>query len=518
MSKSKLKTQTQTQLNTQEDGELIKLDDYSSAWIAWSAMSYDSFQPIAELFDNAVAAIMAASLAKAIGHIYVKINFESNKGSIEHSGGTTFPHTGDELKRCLTYGGKRQTKLNEHGCGLKTSLAILDKPNKEWEIWVKIVIDGNLHYYSIKAPYSNEMRIKQETYWPGENQTAEPGSFIKFPIKKEMFKELYATKDPKMSDTNELHNRIKCNFSNLWMYVEPIANKDIKIHYNGDIVEPFTFLTSEVDEFVDDSKKSEFKLSTGPVCKVVELKLKKVNGKRIPGTYMIKYALDANGVYIFKNGRLIQRINSGELYKRIIGSVPDHSHNGKIIIVNMIGNQDQLPPTVPTKNKFGQSELFNEFIDTLNGSIVHPKREQACEQTNKLKYMTDRANTLKSMGIKFDHHTEKSFRLSDTVRTPPIDGVEIIVNNVTVTIMEFKESTKLQSETISQMFFYWSLVSKSEELQGKMLQPVIMLQSMDNNQGAVSDSNKFYLQFLNDNYGCNMIIRNFKNEELFKPM
>ena len=117
------------------------------------------------------------------------------------------------------------------------------------------------------------------------------------------------------------------------------------------------------------------------------------------------------------------------------------------------------------------------------------------------------------MGIKFVHDTEKSFRLSDTVRTPPIDAVETIVNNVT--IMEFKESTKLQSETISQMFFYWLFVSKSEELQGKSLQPVIMLQSMDNNEGAVSDSNKFYLQFLNDNYGCNMIIRNFKNEELF---
>jgi hypothetical protein len=515
MSKTKLKTQTQ--LNTQEDGEVIELKEFSSAWIAWSAQSYDSFQPIAELFDNAAAAIMTA-LAKPIGHIYIKINFESNKGSIEHSGGTTFPHTGDELVRCLTYGGKRQTNLNEHGCGLKTSLAILDKPNKEWEIWIKVVIDGNLHYYSIKAPYSNHMRIKPETYWPGENQTAEPGSFIKFPIKKEMFKELYATKDAKMADTNDLHNRIKCKFSHLWMLVDPIINRSITIHYNEDTIAPFSFLTQDVYEFVDDIKKSEFKLSTGPVCKVEQLQLKKVNGKKIPGSYMFKYAMDANGVYIFKNGRLIQIINSGELYKRVIGSSPDNHHNGIIIIVNMTGNQDQLPPTVPTKNKFGQSELFNEFLDSLHEVIVPPKREQACEQTNKLKYMTDRANTLKSMGIKFDHHTEKSFRLSDTVRTPPIDGVEIIVNNVSVTIMEFKESTKLQSETISQMFFYWSLVSKSEELQGKMLQPVIMLQSMDNNQGAVSDSNKFYLQFLNDNYGCNMIIRNFKNEELFKPI
>jgi hypothetical protein len=513
MSKSKVKTQTQ--LNTQEEGELIELKDYSSAWIAWSAQSYDAFQPIAELFDNAVAAIMAF-LAKASGNIYINIDFESNKGSIEHSGGTTFPHTGNELVRCLTYGGKRQTNLNEHGCGLKTSLAILDPNNKEWELWIKVVIDGNLHYYSIKAPYSNHMRIKRESYWPGGNKTAEPGSFIKFPIKKEMFKELYATKDAKMTDNKDLHNRIKCKFSHLWMLVEPIINKSITVHYNGDNVLPFSFLTSEVYEFVDDIKKSEFKLSTEPVCKVEQLQLKKVNGKKIPGSYMFKYAMDANGVYIFKNGRLIQTINSGELYKRIIGSVPDHSHNGRIIIVNMIGNQEQLPPTVPTKNKFGQSELFNEFVEMLNGSIVHPTREHVSEETTKLNYIANKRNTLNTTGIKFDLDTEVPFRLSDTVRSPPIDAVAKILNNIT--IMEFKESTKLQSETIAQMFFYWSLVSKSDDVQGKSLQPVIILQAMEKNEGAVSDSNKFYLQLLKDNYDCDMIIRNTKDEQLFRPI
>jgi hypothetical protein len=147
---------------------------------------------------------------------------------------------------------------------------------------------------------------------------------------------------------------------------------------------------------------------------------------------------------------------------------------------------------------------------------VHPKREQAFEQTTKSNYMLTRAKTLKSAGIKFVHDTEKSFRLSDTVRTPPIDAVETIGNNVT--IIEFKESTKLQSETISQVFFYWSLVSKSEELQGKSLQPVIMLQSMDKNENAVNEAHKYYLQCLKDNYGCNITITNIKDEELFIPM
>ena len=102
----------------------ISIDDAGSLWSTLSSMCYDNFQPINELCDNAIAAIIALTVALISGDIYITFNFSTNMGSIEHSGGVTFPTDPDGLKRCFTVGGKQQTSLNEHGSGLKSSLAI----------------------------------------------------------------------------------------------------------------------------------------------------------------------------------------------------------------------------------------------------------------------------------------------------------------------------------------------------------------------------------------------------------
>ena len=498
---------------SQEEGELIEIADLSSAWGAWSAGIYDPFQPFDELGDNALAAIMFDP-TKAVGNMYIKFDFEKNTGSIEHSGGTTFPHTADGLVRCLTYGGKQPSSLNEHGCGLKTSLAILDPNNQVWEIWIKTVIDGNLRYFRVKAPYSNKMRITKETNWPGKNQSAESGSFIQFPIKNEQFKNLYSTKNAKMTDKTDLHNRIKCHFSHLWMKIDPYINGNIRIFYNEEQVQPFSFLRQEVHEHVQNIKNKEpITMTTGGIIKIEEIKLKVEPHKKIPGSYTFKYAMETNGVYVFKNGRLIEQITSGDLYKRIFGCVPDPHHNGTIIIANMIGEQKKLPRTVPTKNRFGIGDLFNEFIDLLRQNITpFPSREHISEDVIVEAYKTRWENTFKTLGDNITLAQEKTFHISDTVLTPQIDLVQ--ERNNIITLMEFKASPKLQNEHIAQILFNWLLSSNSRDTQGKIVNPVIILRAMDN--CVITDTHKQYLQLLKEKIGFNLIIRNNKDEELYR--
>lgn len=506
-----------------QQGELIEIADMSPAWVAWGLSIYSAFQPFDELGDNAMAAIMAALLDAllAVGKIFIDFNFETNIGSIEHSGGTTFPYTVDEkgqvhwdgLVRCLTYGSKNPTGLNEHGCGLKTSLAILDPKNEIWEIWIKILVNSTLMYFRVKAPYSNKMRITRESSWPGKDTTAEPGSFIKFPINKEHFKCLYASKGAKMNDLKDLHSRIKCHFSHVWMKVPPYVNGGINIIYNGERILPFSFISPEVNEFVESMKKCEFELSTGAVIKLEEINLKP-NARKILGSYTFKYAMEANGVYIFKNGREVEKVNGGELYKRFFGAAPDNHHNGRIVIINMTGKQEQLPPTVPTKNRFGISALFDEFID-LSSKHITPfaKREHISEEMDVITYRQRRENTLKTLDDKFTLEQEKTLSLSDTIRTPPIDLIETRGNNLS--IMEFKATTVLRTEHIAQLAFNCMLASSSKEAENKTVKPVLVLRSMDDNKAAVSDMHKEYLRILSEKFNYKVSIRNTKDDVLY---
>jgi hypothetical protein len=182
-----------------------------------------------ELIDNAIAAIISEAACQ--GRIYINFNFGSTIGSIEHSGGKTFPQDKVELIRVLTYGGIQATRLNEHGCGLKSSLAILDPTNSVWKIYFKYVENGLLKVKSISAPYSNKMRICDELEWPGVDKTAENGTYILFPVSKERFVNMYQKKTALMED---LHDRIKCHFTHMWMKLDEFIEGKLRMARVGD--------------------------------------------------------------------------------------------------------------------------------------------------------------------------------------------------------------------------------------------------------------------------------------------
>jgi hypothetical protein len=492
----------------------IKISDSSALWTALSQQCYDNFQPINELVDNAIAAIIRGG---GNGNIYITFDFATNTGSIEHSGGVTFPLTSEGLSACFTYGYKQTSSLNEHGCGLKSSLAILDPTNTIWKIWMKHDDNGVLSVLGVSAPYSDSMEIQDEEGWPGANKTIEAGTYITFPIKKDRFVDLYSSRDAKMSDVADLHNRIRCHFSHMWMKQEDVLSGRVRIHYNGAPVIPFSFSSHEVyDKYVESSKKLEFVISTGAKIYVEEIKLKR-DAVKIPGSYKFKHAMTSNGVVLFKNGRWIEFINNDDpgrkLYSRILGSVPDNHHNGYIKVVNMVGTQEQLPPTVPTKNRFGIGPIFEELINGLRKHITpFPGNKHVSEDSVVIKYKETLQKALATLGLPQPPllEQEKSYRLDGGITTPPIDLVKTFGDNIE--IMEFKATHKPQVDHFAQLFVNWTFAKAANP--GKSVSAVLLL--LDSGDPVtISDAHKHYLMILNDAYGFNPIIRTVKNEQVW---
>ncbi len=502
-----------------EEVGVFDISANTGIWETCGAQQYDVLQPINELVDNALAAILSALLAIISGNIYVIIDLDKNRGSIEHSGGITFPTDMKGLAECFMYGAKkRSSMLNEHGCGLKTSLAILDPENRSWKLTIKKVNEDNeLDYYTVQAPYQNKMQLKRTTTWPGVNTEVKNGSIIEFPIDKSYFKALYSSKSPKMSDIIDLHDRIKCHLSYMWMRVPELLDNRVRMYYNGDIVTPFKFNHDGVDEYVESKSRTDsIKMNEGRYSLDIEkIKLKR-SAKKISGTRNFKYAMDANGVYIYKNGRLIEAVNGNErdrkLYSRIFGCVPDPHHNGHIVIVNISGGQSDLPQTVPTKNRFKDGDLFNELIDKLHEQLrnLFPTREHVSEDDDIIKWKTAKENMLVSMGMSYTIRQEDSYKLPDGHRTPRIDIIETV--NGLDNIYEFKAKVKPETEHIGQILLNWKMAKHANP--DKTIKPILMLRATD---GIVEIPQNIIsmLTYLKTSDDFDLVIRNTKNETLY---
>lgn len=504
-------------------GESFDIPDNSNAaWCAWASQDYDHFQPYVELGDNAFAAILgAAADGKCIsGEIRIVFDFDANVGSIEHSGGRTFPLNVAELARCFTYGGKSPTKLNEHGCGLKSSLAIIDPANEQWKIYIKYVSDGMLKVKRVSAPYSNKMTLYDETSWIGHNKNVENGSFITFPIDKSRFSSIYQKKDKALMA--DIHDRIKCEFTHMWMKVDEFIDGRIQMYYNNEKIMPFSFGAEGLQDYISKIKNTEFALTSSAKIKVQHVALSEAASSRkgLTGSYKFKRAMSSNGAYLFKNGRFIEHINideasRGNLYTSIFGSVPDNHHNGNIVIINMIGNQEQLPATVPTKNRFKGSALFDELIEALNRNIDKPmqKRDgkEACDVE---KYVDKLKHTLKQYKPGATVETEIKFNHADgNTQFAPIDIV--VTDGNERKIIECKRSIGPTKDDIGQLFINWMVAKNLPVNEAYTLKPVLLYRSTKETTNIVNAGVKCILDILAQTSDFHPTILNYDDVQLY---
>jgi hypothetical protein len=124
-------------------------------------------QCVSELIDNAIAAQREDHKFRI--EVFLNRDEEDynvvNVYVVDDCQGMTL----DVFKRALQLGESAMTesRLNEHGFGMKNALATLSKDNGFWKIWTRPI--GEKTVYSAEGPFGPEMVIKDDESFPDED-------------------------------------------------------------------------------------------------------------------------------------------------------------------------------------------------------------------------------------------------------------------------------------------------------------------------------------------------------------
>jgi len=462
----------------------------------------DCLQPLLEIIDNSFAAEPTI--------IDCWVDFETNRGSIEDDG-KGFPTTSEELSRCMTYSPDKrvQTNLNEHGCGMKSSLAILDPADESWSITWK-----NGGTFQMKAPYCSESHIANKIgEWHGK-LNGKTGTLIEFPIQKKQLSSLYTKKGTSM--TNVIP-KLKEELSQYWMRLPKFVNGTIKMYLNGEQIIPFVFPHDDTN-YVTRVKNFTCKLSSGATIDGSHY----VIAQHIPNSWFRK-TITANGLYLNKNGRLIEKVTSGALYKQITQLDVNTTLNGNIVVVNVYGDQKDLPVTVPTKNKFKPSHnpLFDEMIGILQKEVKFEStiEKHQSEESLLSKFEKMRSDAFGSEDYNYEFKLKEHIEFKeDNLNSPQLDAYEIIDNKAIV--YEAKRENKVALQHINQIYCNWILsvdAIKEKFLSiGKVI-PILLINA-DEDSYSLNESLQIKIKKLNENskIGFPLEIRNYDNKQLYK--
>ena len=465
-SKKKIVSSTPTivELIEKSPTGIIKFKIKNSTRGLWNSLSksnyVDCLQPILELFDNPFAIRVNASQIRAL------FDLEKCDGSIEDDG-NGFGIDPEELSRCFTWGPDemRPTDLNEHGCGMKSSLAILDPKDSAWKVCWKH--EGSI--YCVTAPYSKagDFEACKIDTWPG-TMTGPTGSIVMFPFHKENLRSLYETGNS--ASFKQVIPKLRQHLSHYWMFLERFVSGKVSLWLNGEEVKPF-IMPTQYSEYISKVTNYSSKLPGGANVFMAHYML----NDSIPGSPWFKKAIAYNGLYIFKNGRLIKKVNGGAEYKNILGAVPDNHHNGMIVLVNVTGDPATLPVTVPTKNDFNPNNNpnYDQLIEYIKANIKIPQIEKVSEESLLKQFEKRRTTMFKSAGIDHTFKTKEYIKFSNnTFSSPQLDALEEFPDKLSV--YEAKKDNRVSLQTILQMHGNYILAVKALESSKKIV-PIILI-------------------------------------------
>lgn len=472
-------------------------------WNTLKKNQYDEcLQPLLELLDNA--------FASGSSKIYCTLDFEKNIGRIEDNG-KGFGNDPEELSRCFTYGPDipKQTDLNEHGCGMKSSLAILDPNDALWSVTWK----SNDNIYQVKAPYARDGSFEaiQLTEWPGK-LTETTGTIIEFPFVKENLSSLYEKKH--LASFKHAIVKLQKELSHTWMFYDPFTSGKIQLYLNDVLIVSY-IMPSASTEHVTKVTVHNTTLTNGAQVHIEEYMI----AKDLPNSNWFTKAMASNGAYIFKNGRSIIKINSGEDYRAIFGACPDNHHNGMIVLINIIGPAAALPITVPTKNKFKKigNPNYDLLIEYVSKTVRTPLQDKPSEEKLLDTFRTSRLNTFKTLKIKHEILLERQISFGDHLfSSPNLDAIETIQD--AVYIYEAKKENRVSLQNILQIYGNYLLATVALQARDKtdsIPTPVILIHSDNAYKLPETLINTIAILCGQSKIGFPLEIWNYKAEKLF---
>jgi hypothetical protein len=431
--------------------------DPMHSWKSWGHNQYPSVADVvSELGDNAIQ----AGTGKHGVHFDITMVDGQRWLTIE-DGGCWAPITVDVARTCFGYGTieaeKKKEGLNEHNCGLKNSLAYLDRTNKRWLIQIHQVKTT----WTLKAPYNTNMELITDIPYQGKLKLNN-STYIRVPIDDTQFKTLYERSVTGKPNDELLIDRLRLYLETMWMMRKDIIEKSVPIYFNGKQVEPYSFENIEGCEMMKNDTKT-FKSGESTInLEVRRILLLPSYRKDHP---IFKRSLEHAGVFIFKNGRLI---NKSPLFKEIYGKVRDGHYSGKIAIINITGDSKALPETCTTKNEFSSHDpKLEELYASVRSCCIldNVKTPQDLdvpiverELVRRLAEIKKKSSEKRIAKGTYEIREERGVQLHSNdvqiVNKEKIDMLEIDKSEKTVVIWEAKRVT-LSVENLRQLFFYY---------------------------------------------------------------
>ena len=422
------------------------------------------YQAAWELFDNAISAILSIlGVSLTVGRIRFNFDEATNMASIEDNG-PGFPLDPEQLKRCWSYGFPNPGGLNEHGCGVKTALAIFDGKGDGWKVYWKN--QGNPNIYLLQGPIRTSMNAITVETWPGKINDPS-GVYMSFPCSKECFRALYGRSAKKMEDAVP---RFKRELAQVYYYRPEIASKKIILEVNDEPVEPFAINFGDVQSHSKFERPLRDKNKMEGVC--IQLKEELKNS-------WFKATQSAMGIYIWKQARFISHINSGELFEAITGRKPHPSMAGKILLVNMTGDQTTLPPTDTNKTAWRKyDDAFIEFIKQLS-TVATPFFSNGVEEDHERDLVKDFVDNKR---MHLGQHIEGYVcNVGEAINseTPPIDIVEEFPGEQKVIIYEAKRENQASIKHVSQLHTNYLLAKQALGSSCRSISKAVLLLNCD---------------------------------------
>jgi hypothetical protein len=466
-------------------------------WISWSKHQYSGafVQASTELIDNSISALRSIlGKSRTIGQIRFNVNEEDRTASIEDNG-PGFPSEPEELTRCWSFGHANPNGLNEHGCGAKTALSIFDRTGTGWKVYWKN--EGSPTIYMIEGPLRDKMTVKQVDVWPGK-LTDSSGTYMSFPCSEECFVSLYGKNTKKTPDYLQRYSR---EIAHIYLYEPNITSRKIQFHVNDELMEPYLYKDEIGSDSVASHKKDEFSLGENKVSYCTfELNTDIKNS-------WFKMSHSSLGIYIWKNGRFILQVKSGDLFERFTGRSAHPSMNGKIILVNLVGDQKTLPPTDPNKTRFNVNHvMFNEFVDKLypiTSQFFGGKNLEDHERDHMLKFV-ERRCAMDFPGYKFELNRKIEGK------TPPLDLVEEYTKD-DVRIYEGKRTNMASIQAIGQLHTNYILAKEALEPLGKKISKAILLLSCNEGDSPINELLQRQTRLLMQSTGCPFEIHSYEH-------
>lgn len=453
----------------------------SNLWKTWSKLEYSNrmIQASTELIDNAISALISQLTKKTfVGKILFNIDTETGTASIEDNG-PGFSTDPIDLGRCWSYGASKPGGLNEHGCGAKTALSIFDVEGRGWMVYWKKDTDPNI--FMIRGPLEKTMVIHKVEKWPGKLVDSSSGVYMTFPCSVECFRSLFGNNVKTDTVKKDGIKRFKRELSQMYLFQEQIALKQIIMEVNGDVIEPFV-LDYNSDSVIS-HEKTEFTLGPDGKNKVI---LTCIHLKEECKDSWFKVNSTRMGIYTWKNGRFIAHVNTGELFERITHKKPHPSMAGKIILVSMIGDQSTLPPTDPTKTNWSSNKTaFQEFVTKLSktaspffSSGVPKEYERDFVKI----FVDERRKNLEPIMPGY------TCSVNETINneTPPIDVIEMLSDNQ-VYIYEAKKSNQASIKDVSQLYTNYILARKAYEHANVEITKAILILNCDSDSSPIDE-------------------------------